>query len=832
MKKAKRNLFVFGILAVFLAGCFSPISVVPPAAEGTGGTGSDVIQDIEPFLVSVTIGGSSRSIAGPTAATIKGDIRNILQLIVVDEAGTIVAFDEARRHDATELAAVLNIPSIEYNKNYHFLLLMGHWERDYVAEQSSGGAYVYKAGPPTLLAAGLQEKLVTGDGTITVTMWPIVVDTKFTTSDADVFPIAKRTAEPAVGAALNLLPVEWGVKWTLRKGASGNGLADLIAAQKIPNPSAGDNILLKSKKTILRGDGLPNAEAPYPNAITNEITLAVGAYASGITRIGKGGSTNFELEYIPYNQTAGWAAFNDDSVFNLSPGNTPVWIIRNGINSLPQDASTNFNNLGNGTANGNGAISFAIEEVSGGGGGGGGGGPTGSEYLLIRDGAFIGPADSMTPAIRFTTEGYTGDAVVYYAVVDGGAQAPGFSDYTKTLGPVVAATHQKTINLDQASHDYDVYVLIMKGGEVSDAIKINTAAGEGGVGWNWGDEPYLNIYVSYNYGNDLNDGLTSLMAVKTISHALTLLEAAYATDTDWPNKGDSDEAPGGIIMREGVITGQPGVTINGGALPTVVLREDAENPINEAVLISLPLTPTANLNITNGAHVILDGTLIVDGGTFARTVSVTGGSTFTMNSGTIMGSQGNNLNAGGVYVENSTFTMNGGTITGNRASGNGIDGGNGGGVYVASGTFTMNGGTIKDNTLTAANFLAGGGVFVRGGTFTMTGGFISGHLINAVNAVGAGVCVGDDSLLAHFKKTGGVIYGHDGDLSSNKVIHGSWEQLSDSHAAWAGNMVIGFTYNPGKEINAFGLSGAMYKTYNATGDMYYNFSSQTSGWDG
>jgi hypothetical protein len=59
---------------------------------------------------------------------------------------------------------------------------MGHWERDYDAEKNAeDGKYQYTADPPALLAAGLKEQEIKGSGKVTVTMWPIEVDTVFTT---------------------------------------------------------------------------------------------------------------------------------------------------------------------------------------------------------------------------------------------------------------------------------------------------------------------------------------------------------------------------------------------------------------------------------------------------------------------------------------------------------------------------------------------------------------------------------------------------------------------------------------------------------------------------
>jgi hypothetical protein len=136
MKNAKTTLFALGILAfslaVLLSGCFNPITAIPPKQGDPA---------VEPFPVDILIGkdaADARSVAGPDADRIKGDIRNIIQLIVVNESGQIVAFDEVRRGSGIEDSAVLRVDSIPFGQIYHFLLLMGHWERDYEAEAADG----------------------------------------------------------------------------------------------------------------------------------------------------------------------------------------------------------------------------------------------------------------------------------------------------------------------------------------------------------------------------------------------------------------------------------------------------------------------------------------------------------------------------------------------------------------------------------------------------------------------------------------------------------------------------------------------------------------------
>jgi hypothetical protein len=170
MKNSKLLGFLaFSFLAVLLAGCFNPILAI---SQKTG----DPVTD--PFTVDIFIGqdGSARTVAGPDSSRIKDDnIRNFIQLVVVDkDEKKIVAFAEDRMTDKNDEGAVLSINSITFGKKYDFLFLMGHWEHD-------GNYHYYDTladfRPPTLLAAGLKEQLVTGSGKITVVMWPIVVDT-------------------------------------------------------------------------------------------------------------------------------------------------------------------------------------------------------------------------------------------------------------------------------------------------------------------------------------------------------------------------------------------------------------------------------------------------------------------------------------------------------------------------------------------------------------------------------------------------------------------------------------------------------------------------------
>ncbi|MDR2743060.1 MAG: hypothetical protein LBB98_13030, partial [Treponema sp.] len=597
------------LAALLLAGCFNPITAIPPK---TG----DPITD--PFTINIMIGkdGSARTVAGPDSARIKGaDIRNFIQLVVVNnETKQIVAFDEDRRESGTDGEATLSIESIAFGKTYTFLLLMGHWEHNnYTYYDGKNDQYEFRA--PTLLAAGLKELPVTGSGTITIVMWPIVVDTVFTTTDPEI-PPALQTAGSVVDngkpGTVSLFPVGWGITWTVKKGTSGNGFEYLVRAQKVLKNDAGDELLVKSKKPIVRGDGL-NPSEPVVNdtSIGNVITLDISAYTSGIQRLGTAGSANFNLEYIPFNLTDGakWTPFKDNSEFDLD-GNSPVWIIRNGINNEAQNYATDFTGFGkNAFANGNGAVSFEIGAEE----------PDPNHPKIgdpaIKNGKYEGPAGSLTPAIGFTTEGYTGTAGVYYAVVDAGASKPAYTAYTGNLGFLPAGTYTgKPITLPisgetgyQADGDYDVYVVVLKGGKVSKPVKINTTKGGEDIDYIWGDVPYLKLYVRSNGNN--NDEGDKDHPLETVDKALEKIAAAYAADASWPEKGTPNAVSAGIVVLDTVnVTQTINITGTSSNYPPIFLTDEGYGGTLQADSLS---SGSSLLSVFYGTNVTLDGGLIL-----------------------------------------------------------------------------------------------------------------------------------------------------------------------------------------------------------------------------
>jgi hypothetical protein len=116
--------------------------------------------------------------------------------------------------------------------------------------------------------------------------------------------------------------------------------------------------------------------------------------------------------------------------------------------------------------------------------------------LRIKDGEFKGAVAPNKGTIAFTTAEYSGTGNVYYAVVTANAPALGYSAYT-LLDTLIANRHGKTVQLPgPASNNYDMYVLVMKGGEISVPIVINTTSGGQSGGWLWDGNPHLVLYVT------------------------------------------------------------------------------------------------------------------------------------------------------------------------------------------------------------------------------------------------------------------------------------------------------------------------------------------------
>jgi hypothetical protein len=508
MKVAKLiGCFVPGILAVLLAGCFNPITAVPPKGLAGGPAA-------EPFTVTVQIGeGQDRSLAGMDNTRLSGGGgSNFAQLIVVDKVtSTIVEAVDVRRKNTSSPSAEFKIVDLPFGKEYHFMVLMGSWP--YSMNQD---VFEYEVGVlPTLLDAGFTTATVGGPGPVTVTMWPIVVDTKFTTATLANLTGSEKTIEPVrdttkPGTA-TLLPVDkWGVAWKMQKGSHDdwNGFEPLLNAQIAIN-SQKTSLLFDadSSKAIIRGTaGVTGTPSELDTALDisvaeNVVTLAsataMDVYTKGIARVGSSGSINFNLVHIPFgNLLTGWSTFSNNSNFDLSGSKKPMWIIRNGVNDFAQDTNTTFVP---GSTNENGAVRFTIAAKF----------PASDQDLVIADPKLEAnnaiKAGTPRVTIGFSTSGYTGPAEVRYAVVAGGAPAPDTSAYTGILKDedndftiqeeIEPGTHTlKAVYLPKSNEtgynsdaDYDVYVRLLKDGVLSNAIYINTARGEVGIIVGWGN---------------------------------------------------------------------------------------------------------------------------------------------------------------------------------------------------------------------------------------------------------------------------------------------------------------------------------------------------------
>jgi hypothetical protein len=485
MKSAKIVFLLgFGLTMTLFISCFSPISVIPfNTQKGTGLS----------FTVDVYVGprnGQERSITGASFEQIQEGL-NFIQLVVLDEkTGAIAAFEEIRKNDSSEKSAVLQIDPIPYEQNYKFLLLLGYWERDVSGETTDNNGvttFVYdQDAKPVLLAAGYKTQHLLKGQKVTVTVWPLVIDT--------VFMANNRIINPVIGQAVEILPGEtWNVRWNIgRNTGSVNGLTSLLEAQ-----SQDADLPVAAKKYIVDGAEYSSESGGFT---TNIIEYPLPPY-TGITGVGMTHSVSFNLEYVPFNLTdTDWSEY----------GNKPVWIIRNGLNDQKQDGNTDFSRAGKPGRdynyrdyNGNGGAAVLVKEELGFTDQDGNGFPDGTKDsgsnkdgypdslgtanpadLIIYGGRFLGPEKQKNVQIDFSTAGHTGTtATVYYGMVQTGtynADNPlPYSMFNSIpLGVYGPGSHNNIpITLPDAVKEYDIWLVFMEDGRISNRIAINTGKG-------------------------------------------------------------------------------------------------------------------------------------------------------------------------------------------------------------------------------------------------------------------------------------------------------------------------------------------------------------------
>jgi hypothetical protein len=353
---------------------------------------------------------------------------------------------------------------------------MGHWEHDGTYTGPNNG---YDGGPPTLLAAGMVSRQLapSGDTTINIDMWPLVVDTKFVGGSTTVEP-EKIDGKPKPAMLTEGI---WNVNWTIQRApTNSDGFVNaLIPAQNIFNSSAEDNLQIENEQFIgSMGTG---------NGLT--ITSNSVSHSLGSLEAGSSGWVNFNLEYVPFNLTGDLIATNgphpnawqEKSLYNMwSESIGPVWIIRNGVNDEPQDGGTDYANFGKqgNTTNGNGGVRFVIK-------------PSAVDNPLVdsrteeQGGLTVSELKFKTfpNEIQFTPKGYAGEADVWYLVKR--SEAPLVAgDYANFTWLDTAPSNQsvaKTIaipaGINGMTDDYTIYVFIAKDGKRSPVATLTSKAG-------------------------------------------------------------------------------------------------------------------------------------------------------------------------------------------------------------------------------------------------------------------------------------------------------------------------------------------------------------------
>lgn len=345
------------------SGCFSPIGLMPSnTGDKTAPDGQDNGSFAVDIYVNQDVNQDTRSVAGATSIAIRDGLYNFIQLIVVnEETGTIAAFDESRKEKSTDEGFTLQIDRLSYGFHYKFLLLFGYWERDLDADVPDGDGVILRyneAAKPVLLSAAYKRQQVVSSGKITVTMWPLVINTIFEAEDSS-------RVEPVIGQAAELLATKaWWVKWTIGKNAAGNdnGLSPLLEAGSETTLPAGNRKYFVNEVA---------AEEELSGELTeanSTLTASLENYL-GVPQIGIPQAVNFYLEYVPFNLiSADWGVYDSISKFALSSSSPPVWIIRNGLNDKAQTDHTDFAKVGKPgvsdyqSYNGNGGVLFTVKD--------------------------------------------------------------------------------------------------------------------------------------------------------------------------------------------------------------------------------------------------------------------------------------------------------------------------------------------------------------------------------------------------------------------------------------------------------------------------------------
>jgi hypothetical protein len=361
----------FLFLAAVMTGCLNPVSfnTFPAADEtlpGAAMTGADKPVAIRLLLDDGAASGvsGSRAVVGPDYDRIAEGpgMLNYVQVFAYDENNQVVAAVDYRVSPDNEGINYVEIKGLNFTDLYTFLVLIGHWQRDYDAGK---GMYMEEASP-TLVAVGYEEGMTAAkNGEIEIELSTIQVDTKFTSSKGDVVEVsftdsANKTAPKPEENIDNV--DDWNVEWSIKET---NGFKYLFNAAKkdIESLEDGDfeKVFLEAKGIFRRSDTtIPN------NPVTTALTTSYSSPRKLTLPIEKTGGSNDVTGSVNFNLV--YKAFNglEDIEWDNVEEPATEWIIRNGINDEPQNAATTFKKdvTWTGTTadkpNGNGAVTFKI----------------------------------------------------------------------------------------------------------------------------------------------------------------------------------------------------------------------------------------------------------------------------------------------------------------------------------------------------------------------------------------------------------------------------------------------------------------------------------------
>jgi hypothetical protein len=738
-------------LTALLAGCFDVVNVVPPDGKGPEITPPGTEED-QPFPVNIKVSKDARSIVSATSHDIKfNGLRNFAQLIVVgprrDEGivtdpEAIVAYGESRKKTATDTSGSLQISGMTEGDTYKFILLMGYWEWDPDKNKQDGPTTILgynEDASPVVLAAGFYEEEYKGGDIITVMMYPLVIETVFETIGTK--------EEPEVGqpTSLQLNGNPWIVTWKIDERG--------FQALRNAHSRTDDQLPVVSGTYFKQIASQPDPDKKAisdTKLISNPLVFDIGKYEK-LDDI-KTGTVYFNVEYVPGATTLNWGDWNNISCFTLLEDKTPkppIWIIRNGLNDKAQDGKTDFSQAGIDSAayNGNGGIVFTVAKGFTDNNGNGfpdgtvdengkedvgfpyGLGAASSEDLILGNGSF----NFKDFTVGFSTAGYSGDATVYYNILeqDSGYDKNNplpYSKFEKVLGERSAGNYtgidinNLIAKLSPPPATFStLWLMFMKNDKVSNriAIPINGTNDVSGHPEWWADENA--VYVRADEGNDLmGDGSWSkpyktldrgLTQATTVQKKTVIVVIGEATSSGSGESTVTLKKDNLFLYQNSyslTIRGQPphGNAVLKAAANKRVLYIEGTGNVNQPVNVTLKdITLTGGSNVGFGAGIYIK--------TKGATVTLGEGAIITRNGDVDKKSGGKTTRGAGVCVDNgAVFILDGGEISDNWQSAGSASYFGGGGLAVKdnSSTAYLINGKITGNYA----YIDGGGVVVSG----------------------------------------------------------------------------------------------------------------------